>query len=143
MVNSALTIEGRLRPRYELNVELQFSYQRGECTYHGTGRTRDLSDHTICFESDQEVPGGVQLELCMPWPVSLQGLFPLDVIIHGALDFRVPDAQGLGMFTSLQRRGVPSRYVWFPDEGHWILQAANRVVWWHEVSAWLDRFLKH
>jgi hypothetical protein len=85
MVNSALTIEGRLRPRYELNVELQFSYQRGECTYHGTGRTRDLSDHTICFESDQEVPGGVQLELCMPWPVSLQGLFPLDVIIHGAL----------------------------------------------------------
>ena len=41
-------------------------------------------------------------------------------MIHGALDFRVPDAQGLGMFTSLQRRGVPSRYVWFPDEGHWI-----------------------
>jgi dipeptidyl aminopeptidase/acylaminoacyl peptidase len=65
------------------------------------------------------------------------------LVIHGALDFRVPDAQGLGMFTSLQRRGVPSRYVWFPDEGHWILQAQNRVVWWSEVFAWLDKYLKH
>jgi dipeptidyl aminopeptidase/acylaminoacyl peptidase len=65
------------------------------------------------------------------------------LVIHGALDFRVPDAQGLGFFTSLQRRGVPSRYVWFPDEGHWIVQPQNRVVWWHEVSSWLDRFLKH
>ncbi len=65
------------------------------------------------------------------------------LVIHGALDFRVPDAQGLGMFTSLQRRGVPSRYVWFPDEGHWILQAHNRVVWWNEVFGWLDKYLKH
>jgi dipeptidyl aminopeptidase/acylaminoacyl peptidase len=64
------------------------------------------------------------------------------LVIHGALDFRVPDAQGLGMFTSLQRRGVPSRYVWFPDEGHWILQPQNRVVWWHEVLGWLDKYLK-
>jgi dipeptidyl aminopeptidase/acylaminoacyl peptidase len=64
------------------------------------------------------------------------------LVIHGALDFRVPDAQGLGMFTSLQRRGVPSRLVWFPDEGHWILQPQNRVVWWREVLAWLDRYLK-
>ena len=47
-------------------------------------------------------------------------------MIHGALDFRVPDAQGLGMFTALQRRGVPSRYVCFPDEGHWIAKPANR-----------------
>jgi dipeptidyl aminopeptidase/acylaminoacyl peptidase len=65
------------------------------------------------------------------------------LVIHGALDFRVPDAQGLGMFTSLQRRGVPSRYVWFPDEGHWILQPHNRIVWWNEVYAWLDKYLKH
>ena len=57
------------------------------------------------------------------------------LVIHGALDFRVPDAQGLGMFTALQRRGVPSRYVFFPDEGHWILKPANRVVWWREVAA--------
>jgi dipeptidyl aminopeptidase/acylaminoacyl peptidase len=65
------------------------------------------------------------------------------LVIHGALDFRVPDAQGLGMFTSLKRRGVPSRYVWFPDEGHWITQPQNRIAWWHEVWTWLDRYLKH
>jgi dipeptidyl aminopeptidase/acylaminoacyl peptidase len=64
------------------------------------------------------------------------------LVIHGALDFRVPDAQGLGMFTALQRRGVPSRYLFFPDEGHWILKPANRVVWWREVHGWLERYLK-
>jgi dipeptidyl aminopeptidase/acylaminoacyl peptidase len=63
------------------------------------------------------------------------------LVIHGALDFRVPDAQGLGMFTCLQRLGVPSRYVWFPDEGHWIAKPQNRIVWWREVQAWLARYL--
>ncbi len=64
------------------------------------------------------------------------------LVIHGALDFRVPDAQGLGMFTSLRRVGVPARYVWFPDEGHWILKPANRIVWWREVHDWLAKYLK-
>ncbi len=64
------------------------------------------------------------------------------LVIHGALDFRVCDAQGLGMFTSLQRQGVPSRYVWYPDEGHWIGRPANRIVWWREVHDWLARYLK-
>ncbi len=64
------------------------------------------------------------------------------LVIHGALDFRVPDAQGLGMFTALKRRGVPSRYLWFPDEGHWITRPANRVKWWSEIFTWLDRWLK-
>jgi dipeptidyl aminopeptidase/acylaminoacyl peptidase len=63
------------------------------------------------------------------------------LVIHGALDFRVPDAQGLAMFTALQRQGVPSRYVWFPDEGHWIAKPANRVVWWDEVHAWLKKYI--
>lgn len=64
------------------------------------------------------------------------------LVIHGALDFRVPDAQGLGMFTALQRRGIPSRYLFFPDEGHWIQKPANRIVWWREVTDWLARYLK-
>jgi dipeptidyl aminopeptidase/acylaminoacyl peptidase len=64
------------------------------------------------------------------------------LVIHGALDFRVPDAQGLGMFTSLQRLGVPSRYVWFPDEGHWIAKPQNRIVWWREMKEWLEKYLK-
>ncbi len=85
MANSALTTELRSRPRYKLSLELQFSYRRGNRTWHGTGRTRDFSDKAICFESDQELPGGVQLELCIAWPVCLQGLYPLDMIVHGAL----------------------------------------------------------
>ncbi len=64
------------------------------------------------------------------------------LVIHGALDFRVPEAQGLAMFTSLQRRGVPSRFVYFPDENHWILKPANRIVWWNEVHGWLAKYLK-
>jgi dipeptidyl aminopeptidase/acylaminoacyl peptidase len=64
------------------------------------------------------------------------------LVIHGALDFRVHDAQGLGMFTSLQRMKVPSRYVWFPDEGHWILKPQNRIVWWREMLAWIDKYAK-
>ena len=64
------------------------------------------------------------------------------LVIHGALDFRVPDGQGLGMFTALQRRGVPSRLVYFPDEGHWIAKPANRIVWWREVHDWLAKYLK-
>ncbi len=64
------------------------------------------------------------------------------LVIHGSLDFRVPDAQGLGMFTSLQRKGVPSRFVLFPDEGHWIAKPANRIVWWREVHDWLAKYLK-
>ncbi|MEW4567458.1 S9 family peptidase [Tautonia sp. JC769] len=63
------------------------------------------------------------------------------LVIHGALDFRVPDAQGLGMFTALQRRGVPSRYLFFPDEGHWIAKPANRVTWWDEIHRWLAKYL--
>lgn len=64
------------------------------------------------------------------------------LVTHGALDFRVYDAQAFGMFTSLQRRGVPSRLVLFPDEGHWILKPANRVVWWNEMLGWLKKYLK-
>ena len=64
------------------------------------------------------------------------------LVIHGALDYRVPDTQGMGMFTALRRRGVPSRFVYFPDEGHWIAKPQNRVVWWNEMHAWLEKYLK-
>ena len=64
------------------------------------------------------------------------------LVIHGALDYRVPDAQGIGMFTALQRRGVPSRLLFFPDEGHWVLKPKNRLTWWREVHGWLAKYLK-
>ena len=63
------------------------------------------------------------------------------LVIHGALDYRVPDTEGLQMFTALRRQGVPARLVYFPDEGHWVGRPQNRLVWWTEVHAWLARYL--
>lgn len=64
------------------------------------------------------------------------------LVVHGELDYRVPLEQGLGMFTALQRKGVPSRLLVFPDENHWVLKPANSVRWYHEVIGWLDRWAK-
>ncbi len=64
------------------------------------------------------------------------------LVIHGALDFRVPYTQGISTFTALQRRGVESRFVFFPDEGHWIQKPANSRQWHEEVLGWLDRHLR-
>ncbi|CAM5219613.1 peptidase S9 [Alishewanella longhuensis] len=59
------------------------------------------------------------------------------LVIHGLKDYRVPYAQGLGAFTNLQRKGIDSRLVVFPDENHWILKPDNRVRWYNEVFQWL------
>ncbi|WP_206203119.1 S9 family peptidase [Thioalkalivibrio sp. XN8] len=63
------------------------------------------------------------------------------LVIHGALDFRVPLEQGLATFNALQRRGIPSRFLYFPDENHWILKPANSVQWHRVVEDWLDRWI--
>jgi len=64
------------------------------------------------------------------------------LVIHGAQDFRVVDTQGLGTFNALQRRGIPSKLLYFPDEGHWVLKPQNSIQWHDTVLAWLDRWLK-
>jgi dipeptidyl aminopeptidase/acylaminoacyl peptidase len=64
------------------------------------------------------------------------------LVVHGALDYRVPYAQGLATFTALQRRGIESRFVYFPDENHWIQKPANSQQWHEEVLGWLDRHLR-
>lgn len=64
------------------------------------------------------------------------------LVIHGALDFRVPETQGLAAFTALKRRGVPARLLYFPDENHWVLNPANSVQWHEEVLGWLARWLE-
>ncbi len=64
------------------------------------------------------------------------------LVIHGALDYRVPYSQGLATFTALQRQGVESRLLYFPDENHWILKPANSLLWHAEVIGWLDKHTK-
>ncbi len=62
------------------------------------------------------------------------------LVIHGALDFRVVDTQGLSTFTALQRRGIPSKLLYFPDENHWVLRPENSVQWHETVLEWLGRW---
>ncbi|HYE13301.1 MAG TPA: S9 family peptidase, partial [Pyrinomonadaceae bacterium] len=64
------------------------------------------------------------------------------LVTHGEIDYRVPVGEGLQLFTALQRQGVPSKLVVFPDEGHWILKPANSQFWYTTVLDWLDSHLK-
>ena len=71
-----------------------------------------------------------------------QNLKTPTLVVQGELDFRVPVEQGLGMFTALQRRGVESRLLYFPDEGHWVLKPRNSLLWYRTVLDWIDSHSK-
>jgi len=64
------------------------------------------------------------------------------LVIHGEKDFRVPLEQGISTFTALQRRGIESRLLVFPDENHWVLKPNNSLLWHKTVFDWLDAHLK-
>jgi dipeptidyl aminopeptidase/acylaminoacyl peptidase len=63
------------------------------------------------------------------------------LVIHNDLDFRVPVSEGIQLFTTLQRLGIPSRFINFPDEGHWVLKPRNSAYWHREVFAWLEKYV--
>jgi dipeptidyl aminopeptidase/acylaminoacyl peptidase len=63
------------------------------------------------------------------------------LVIHGERDYRVPVTQGLECYGVLKAKGVPARLVYFPDENHWVLKPKNSLLWYHEVLAWLERWL--
>ncbi len=62
------------------------------------------------------------------------------LVVHGQRDYRVPYSQGIATFTVLQRRGIPSRLIIYPDENHWVLKPKNSVQWHNEVKNWLDKW---
>ncbi len=63
------------------------------------------------------------------------------LVVQGGLDFRVPTEQGLATFTALQRRGIESRFMYFPNENHWVLRPNNSLKWHDTVEAWLAKHL--
>jgi dipeptidyl aminopeptidase/acylaminoacyl peptidase len=65
------------------------------------------------------------------------------LILHGEQDFRVPITQGLEYYNTLKQKGVPTRFVYFPDENHWILKPHNALVWHREVFGWLEKYIGH
>jgi dipeptidyl aminopeptidase/acylaminoacyl peptidase len=64
-------------------------------------------------------------------------------VIHGELDYRVPVGEGFQLFTALQRMNVPSRLLYFPDEGHWVLKPQNSELWYNTVLAWFKQHLNN
>ena len=64
------------------------------------------------------------------------------LVMHNELDFRVPFSEGMQAFQAAQLRGIPSRFVSFPDEGHWMSKPQNSIMWQREFFNWLDTYLK-
>lgn len=65
------------------------------------------------------------------------------LVIHGGHDFRVPEAQGMAAFQAAKLQGVPAKFLYFPEEGHWILNPQNGIIWHDQFFKWLDRWLKN
>lgn len=64
------------------------------------------------------------------------------MVIHGGIDFRVPESEGMQAYQAAQLKGLKSRFLYFPTEGHWILSPQNALVWHHEFYKWLAEDLK-
>ncbi len=64
------------------------------------------------------------------------------LVSHGQLDYRLDVSQGFELFNTLQRLKVPSRMMYFPDEGHWVLKPQNSQFWYKTVNDWVDSYLK-
>ena len=64
-----------------------------------------------------------------------------NLVIHNEQDFRVPIGQGMDLFTTLQRLNVPSKFLYFPDEGHWVLKPKNSELWHQTIFDWLSQYL--
>ena len=64
------------------------------------------------------------------------------LVVHGQLDYRLDVSEGFQLFTTLQRLKVPSKMLYFPDEGHWVLKPQNGRLWYQTVNGWVDQWTK-
>jgi dipeptidyl aminopeptidase/acylaminoacyl peptidase len=62
------------------------------------------------------------------------------LVVHGQLDYRLDVSEGFQLFTTLQRLNVPSKMLYFPDEGHWVLKPQNSQLWYKTVNDWVDKW---
>jgi dipeptidyl aminopeptidase/acylaminoacyl peptidase len=101
--------------------ELWFDeYEHGGLPWEIPGKYREFSPHTLAGNLGKHKT-------------------PM-LVIHNDLDFRCPIGQGHELFQALQRQGVPSRFVNFPDEGHWVSKSHNSIHWHSEVFAWMTKY---
>ena len=113
--------------------------------HDGVFDTRAMYYDTEELWFEERENGGTQFE----HPENYEKFNPLNhvkdwrvpmLVIHSDQDFRIPITQGLGAFTALQRRGIPSQFLTFPDENHWVLKPHNSVQWHDAVNAWLKQW---
>jgi dipeptidyl aminopeptidase/acylaminoacyl peptidase len=114
-------------------------------THDGVFDSRAMAYSTDELWFDEWEHGGPQFEVPQNYekfnPVNHVADFKVPMlVIHGEQDFRIPYSQGVGLFTALQRRGIPSRLLVFPDENHWVLKPSNSIQWHQEVQQWLARW---
>jgi dipeptidyl aminopeptidase/acylaminoacyl peptidase len=64
------------------------------------------------------------------------------LVVHGGKDYRVVETGGFATFTALQRMGIPSKFLYFPDENHWVLKPQNSILWHDTVLDWIDLWTK-
>jgi len=64
------------------------------------------------------------------------------LVVHGQLDYRLDVSEGFQLFDTLQLLGVPSKMLYFPDEGHWVLKPQNSQLWWKTVNDWVDEWTR-
>jgi dipeptidyl aminopeptidase/acylaminoacyl peptidase len=61
-------------------------------------------------------------------------------VVHNTLDYRLPESEGIYLFNVLQERGVPSKFLNFPNENHWVLNRENSLVWHTEIYKWINYY---
>ena len=65
------------------------------------------------------------------------------LVVHSQLDYRLDVSEGYQLFDTLQRMKVPSKMLYFPDEGHWILKPQNSQLWYKTVNDWVDQWTRN
>lgn len=124
-----------------------------------TDRFRTIVNHdglydllTMLYSSD--FPGGIDKEFGgTPWenqqalidqaPVTYAKNFKTPMlVIHGEKDYRVDPSEGFAMFSLLQAMKIPSKFIYFPDENHWVLKPGNSIYWYNNVLDWLKYWVK-
>jgi len=64
------------------------------------------------------------------------------MVIHGGKDFRIPYTEGMQAFNAARLRGIPARFLYFPEETHFVVKPQNSILWQREFFGWLDKYLK-
>lgn len=128
-------------PEWDLNFKALFCHDGVfDTTYNGL-----VTDELYFFEQEFGAPAWTKAgyDLSEKFnPARLAGKWEVPMlIVHGSKDYRLPDTEGISAFQALQRRGIKSRLVIFPDENHWVLNHKNSLKWHWEVFRWFHIFV--